>query len=106
MLRSLHTFAAAAGACAALAVSQVALADEPNTLSEAEKKAGWKLLFDGKSADNFRDYQKDSLNSAWVVKDGAIQKTDKASNMITKEKYGSFELSLEYRISAGGNSGL
>ncbi|OAI53921.1 glucose dehydrogenase [Planctomyces sp. SCGC AG-212-M04] len=106
MLRSLQTFAAALGACAALAVSQVALADEPNTLSEAEKKAGWKLLFDGKSADNFRDYQKDSLNVAWVVKDGAIQKTDKASNMITKEKYGSFELSLEYRISAGGNSGL
>jgi glucose/arabinose dehydrogenase len=106
MLRSLHTFAAAAGACAALAFSPVALADDANTLTDSEKKAGWKLLFDGKSADAFRDYQKDSLNAAWTVKDGAIQKADKASNMITKEKFGSFELSLEYKISEGGNSGL
>ncbi|QDT52139.1 Soluble aldose sugar dehydrogenase YliI precursor [Caulifigura coniformis] len=106
MLRSLQTFAAAAGACAALALNPVASANEPNTLTASEQKSGWKLLFDGKSADGFRDYQKDALNPAWIVKEGAIQKSDKASNMITKEKFGSFELSLEYKISEGGNSGL
>ncbi|HVJ66714.1 MAG TPA: PQQ-dependent sugar dehydrogenase [Caulifigura sp.] len=105
MLRSLRRLSAVACAGAALTFVSQASAEE-NTLTESEKKAGWKLLFDGKSAANFRDYQKETLNDAWVIKDGTIQKTDKASNMITKDKYGSFELSLQYKISKGGNSGL
>ncbi len=105
MLRSLQRFSAAACASAVLAAAP-ALFAEDNTLTASEKKAGWKLLFDGKSADSFRDYKSDTLSPGWVIKDGAITKSDKASNMITKEKYGSFELSLEYRISKGGNSGL
>src|SRR5205085_8765497 len=34
----------------------------PNTLSEQEKKAGFKLLFDGKSTDGWRSYKGDKIS--------------------------------------------
>ena len=42
----------------------------PNTLSDEEKKAGFKLLFDGKSTDPFRGYKKD-VAKGWEAVDGA-----------------------------------
>jgi glucose/arabinose dehydrogenase len=79
----------------------------PNTLTDAEARAGWKLLFDGKSAENFRNYKKDSLSDGWQIRDGAIVRVKKgAGDIITKQKYGSFDLQLEYKISKGGNSGV
>ena len=78
-----------------------------NSLSEAERRGGWELLFDGKSMDQFRNYQKDSVSDGWSVKDGQIMRTGKgAGDIITKEKYGQFELLIEYKISKGGNSGI
>jgi len=47
-------------------------AGEPNTLSDKEKAAGWKLLFDGKSADQWRGYNKKELPKEWQVIDGAL----------------------------------
>lgn len=78
-----------------------------NTLTEVEKKAGWTLLFDGKSTENFRNYKKETLSDKWVVKDGAITLTKKGGgDMITKKQYDAFEFSVDYKISPGGNSGL
>ncbi|MBT5018609.1 MAG: DUF1080 domain-containing protein, partial [Planctomicrobium sp.] len=48
------------------------LAVEPNNLSQAEKMAGWELLFDGKSAENFRNYKKDDISDGWVIEDGNL----------------------------------
>ncbi|MDA1016692.1 MAG: DUF1080 domain-containing protein, partial [Planctomycetota bacterium] len=83
-------------------------ADRPlNTLSEAEKRSGWELLFDGKSADAWRNYKQDALSDGWVIDDGALtRKRQSAGDIITKKQYEFFELQLEYRISKGGNSGL
>lgn len=78
-----------------------------NQLTEAEKRSGWKLLFDGKSADQFRNYKKKTLSDGWVIEDGAIvRKKSGAGDIITKQEFDSFDLQLEYRISKGGNSGL
>lgn len=80
---------------------------EPNTLTDKEKQAGWKLLFDGKTTDGWRNYKKDKVSSGWKIEHGALCRAEKgAGDIITKEEYGSFELSLEYKISPGGNSGL
>ena len=49
-----------------------AMGAEVNTLTDEEKKAGWVLLFDGKSAENFRNFKKEGLSPKWVVKDGAL----------------------------------
>jgi glucose/arabinose dehydrogenase len=88
--------------------SPAALAEQaPNTLSEAERRAGWKLLFDGQSADAFRNFRADSLGPGWQVRDGAVVRTARgAGDIITRDQFGAFELQLEYRISPGGNSGI
>lgn len=79
----------------------------PNTLSEAEKRSGWRLLFDGSSADGFRNYRQDKLGPGWVIEDGAlVRKGNGAGDVVTKDEFGNFELQLEYRISPGGNSGV
>lgn len=82
-------------------------APAPNTLTEAEKNAGWKLLFDGKTTDGWRNYKKPTISDSWKVADGALSWTAKgAGDIVTVDKYDSFELKLEYKISKGGNSGL
>jgi glucose/arabinose dehydrogenase len=78
-----------------------------NALTEAEARSGWKLLFDGKSADQFRNYKRDTLSEGWVIEDGAlVRKQRGAGDIITKAQFGSFDLQLEYKITKGGNSGL
>lgn len=79
----------------------------PNTLSDEEKKAGFKLLFDGKSTKHFRSYKKDRVNPGWKVVDGALTKAEKgAGDIITEEQFAAFELLIDYKISKGGNSGI
>jgi len=79
----------------------------PNTLSPEEKKAGFKLLFDGKSTDGWRSYKKDSISPGWKIVDGALAKAESgAGDIVTKDQYGAFELLIDYRISPSGNSGI
>lgn len=97
-------------ALAALLVASArpAAADEAlNTLTDAEAKAGWKLLFDGKTTGGWRNYKKDSVGEGWKIVDGALTRSEKgAGDIITAEQYGAFELSLEFNISPSGNSGV
>ena len=82
-------------------------AAEHNRLSSAEKADGWKLLFDGESKNEWRTFRKDTVSDGWAVIDGALVRASKgAGTIITKEQFGAFELSLEYKISKGGNSGI
>lgn len=79
----------------------------PNRLSEAERRGGWRLLFDGTSADAFRTYHKASLNAGWQVRDRPLVWTAKrAGDIVTRDQFGAFKLQLEYRIAACGNSGV
>lgn len=83
------------------------MADEPNTLTDAEKQAGWKLLFDGKTTEGWRNFNKPDISAGWKVEDGELKRAEKgAGDIITKDQYGAFELSLEYKIGKAGNSGL
>ncbi len=94
-------------ALTALTLTSAFAADAPlNTLTDAEKAAGWKLLFDGKDASAFRGYKKETLPAGWVAEDGALVRKDKAGDIITKEQYDSFEFSVDWKISEGGNSGI
>ncbi|QDT04718.1 Soluble aldose sugar dehydrogenase YliI precursor [Rubripirellula lacrimiformis] len=78
-----------------------------NQLSQSEQRSGWKMLFDGKTTDGWRNYKKDKVSDGWKIEDGALVRSKKgAGDIITKDKYGSFELSLEYKISEAGNSGV
>ncbi len=88
----------------ALTVTNARAAD--NELTEEEKAAGWQLLFDGQSLDHWRGYKKEQAPEGWVAQDGTLARIKGGGDIITKEKYSSFELQLEWKISEGGNSGI
>jgi hypothetical protein len=80
---------------------------EPNKLTSEEEAAGWKLLFDGTSTKGWRNYKKTEAGPGWKVEDGALSRVaGGAGDIVTDGKYDAFELSLDYKISKGGNSGL
>jgi hypothetical protein len=95
---------------AATSSLQLKAADDSkiNTLTAKEKAAGWKLLFDGKSLDGWHNFKAQGVKPGWQVKDGALVCVDphNAGDIITADKYGWFELQLDYNISEGGNSGI
>ncbi len=49
---------------------------EPDTLTAAEKKAGWKLLFDGKSFSGWHNFKKEGVRPGWQIKDGTLACVD------------------------------
>ncbi|MFM8728534.1 MAG: DUF1080 domain-containing protein, partial [Planctomycetaceae bacterium] len=86
--------------------SQAQDADLPQ-LTAGEVRGGWKLLFDGRSTAGWRNYRSEKLSDGWQVRNGALEKTRAgAGDIVTAQQYQNFELSLEYKISKGGNSGI
>jgi hypothetical protein len=98
----------AAAAAAAPKPFDVQAGPGANTLTEEEKKAGWKLLFDGKSLDGWHNFKATTVKPGWQVKDGALicENPKNAGDILTADKYSWFELSVDYNISEGGNSGI
>lgn len=89
--------------------------EEMNVLSDKEKQEGWKLLFDGSSTRGWHVWQGKSDGSAWKVQDGmlyldtAVKKDGKVEgggDLLTDSAYGNFHLSLEWKVSEKGNSGI
>ncbi len=78
----------------------------PNTLTPVERQAGWQLLFDGVSTRGWRNYLKQDISAGWQVVDGALTRMGPAGDIISLEKYRNFELSIDWKISSGGNSGI
>jgi hypothetical protein len=101
----LHKTFIASGA-AALLMAFPAFAQENNTLTDAEKAAGWKLLFNGTNFDGWHKFRHPDLGPGWVVEDGAMAKKAGGGDLVTTEQFDWFELELDYKISGGGNSGV
>ncbi|HEV8600484.1 MAG TPA: DUF1080 domain-containing protein [Gemmatimonadales bacterium] len=78
----------------------------PNTLTEAERQAGWRLLFDGKTTEGWRGYMMDSMPSGWQVVDGVLARVAPAADIIYKDKFKNFELLVDWKIAPRGNSGI
>jgi len=77
-----------------------------NTLTEVERSAGWRLLFDGKTTGGWRGYHMDSMPSGWQAVDGALTRVGEGADLITREQFADFELSVEWKVAPGGNSGV
>jgi hypothetical protein len=109
-LTKLNMLVALAGAAflfAGFAFQAAKKGAKDNTLSPAEKKAGWVLLFDGKAINQWRGFKKDQVPDSWQVEDGAIALTGKGGgDLITKNQYENYEFSVDWKISEGGNSGI
>ena len=84
-----------------------------NTLSDAEKAEGWTLLFDGESLSGWHGYNGQPLE-AWTIEDCAIKSvgtegnygSDLRADLVTDAEYTNFEISIDWKATEGGNSGL
>jgi len=92
------------------AVSTSVYAQQPNTLTSQEKQDGWQLLFNGQNFNGWHTYHKKNVTNAWKIKDGAImldhQENTEGGDLVTDGEYQNYELSLEWKISKEGNSGI
>ena len=93
--------AIATGACSRPAPHRETAVTIPDTAD-----AGWRSLFDGRSADQWRAYRGDSLPGGWQVVDGALTRVAAAGDIVTREQFQDFELALEWKVEPGGNSGI
>jgi hypothetical protein len=99
-----------------IAISMPSLAQEVNTLSADEKKDGWMLLFNGKSFDGWRKCNGTTMPVNWTIEDGAMKvftgegkKEGQGADgdiLYAPKKYKDFELSIEWKSSPRGNSGI
>jgi hypothetical protein len=100
-----------------LCMAAAAQGERPeNTLTDDEKQAGWRLLFDGKSTAGWRGYKMDKMPPGWQVIDGKLVRVSGGAggkgagggdDIITVEPFDNFELQLEWKIvDRAGNSGL
>jgi hypothetical protein len=84
--------------------------DTPNTLTAEEKRAGWELLFDGQTSKGCRSPSSDRFpDGFWVVEDGFLRGAavgNRATDLMTAGEYRNFDLSFEWKIAPGGNSGV
>lgn len=96
-------------------LARASAADPINVLTDQEKKDGWKLLFDGKTTEGWRGYKKDTMPMGWKVIDGVLTRVSGGAggqgagggdDIVTIDKYESFELAIDWKIAAGGNSGI
>ncbi|MBI4891566.1 MAG: DUF1080 domain-containing protein [Acidobacteria bacterium] len=86
-------------------LAAAAAAQTANTLSAEEKKAGWKLLFDGKTMNGWLPVPAD----AWAVEDGCLKSLSRPllrEDLVSKKEFGDFELAFEWKVAPGSNSGV
>ena len=85
------------------------------TQSSAPVAGPWISLFDGKSMDAWRVFKTDrapgmcatpGAKDCWEIVDGVLQKDGHANDIASKEKFGDFELELEWNIGNASNSGV
>lgn len=92
------------------AIAATLHASEPaNALTDAEKAAGWKLLFDGTSSAGWQGLGgKPFPQKGWVIEEGTLRhiKGGGGGDLVTAEHYENFELSWEWKIGQAGNSGV
>ena len=89
-----------------LLVTSTFAAEADNTITAEEKAAGWELLFDGESMDQWKNYKKETISEKWTIKDNAMHKGQGAGDVVTKKSYKNFEFKCDWKISKKGNSGI
>ena len=77
-----------------------------NSLTDAERGAGWRLLFDGRTTTGWRGFKRSAMPDGWQVVDGALTRVAGGGDIITTDQFANFELALEWMVAPGGNSGV
>lgn len=81
-----------------------------NELTDAERGAGWRLLFDGKTTAGWREYRQHTLSPKWKAIDGALTFSDSGRKeglgIVSEDQFENFEMIAEWKITEGANSGI
>ncbi|TCK85134.1 3-keto-disaccharide hydrolase [Albibacterium bauzanense] len=85
-----------------------------NGLSDQEKNDGYKLLFDGKTSEGWVGAHKDTFpEKGWEISNGILSvlasdgaESTNGGDIVTKDEYGAFDLSFEFKLTTGANSGV
>lgn len=85
-----------------------------NELTPNETRKGWRLLWDGKTANGWKGAKLSDFPAAgWEIKDGVLTvlesgggESRNGGDIVTRDKFGNFELELEFKITPGANSGI
>jgi hypothetical protein len=95
-------------------VKPLAAGPAPNTLTEQEKRDGWRLLWDGKTTEGWRGARAETFPArGWVLQDGVLTVHENSGaesagggDIITRERFSHFELLVDFKITPGANSGI
>ncbi|MFT2008236.1 DUF1080 domain-containing protein [Pontibacter sp. 13R65] len=88
--------------------------NQPNALTAYEQEHGWKLLFDGKTTEGWVGAYKSSFpEKGWKVENGALTvlpsdggESQNGGDIVTSAKYRAFDLSFDFKLTPGANSGV
>ena len=88
---------------------------QPNTLTAQQKEEGWQLLFDGRTLDGWKRFNRDTIGPLWSVRGGAILCDGEGlgegsgamgGSLVTTRQFSNFDLIADFKLSVGGNSGI
>ncbi|GAB5473959.1 MAG: DUF1080 domain-containing protein [Maribacter sp.] len=85
-----------------------------HNLTEDEMRKGWRLLWDGQTTSGWRGAKLDRFpENGWAMKDGILtvlssggQESRNGGDIVTVNSFGDFELSVDFKITEGANSGI
>lgn len=86
----------------------------PNSLTKEEVEAGWSLLWDGKTSKGWRGASKPNFpKKGWGMENGLLSvfesgggESTHGGDIVTIKQYSNFELTLDFKLTKGANSGL
>jgi hypothetical protein len=86
----------------------------PNLLTDYELKSGWKLLFNGENSKGWRGAYKEGFpDKGWQIQDGVItvlssegHESANGGDIVTIDQFHAFDLSFEFKLTPGANSGV
>jgi hypothetical protein len=86
----------------------------PNSLSVVEEKSGWELLFDGVSSKGWKGAYKNTFpEKGWEIKNGELKvlpssggESANGGDIVTVKQYSAFDLSFDFKLTSGANSGV
>lgn len=91
------------------ATDSLAISGSPGIqqLAADEQSEGWQLLFNGQDLAQWRSVKHDNFPSeGWVIEEGALVLDGKGGDIVTREKYSDFELTWDFKLTHGANSGI
>ena len=74
--------------------------------TRSDMAADWRPLFDGRTTAGWRGFRQPQMPAGWQVVDGALTRVARAADIVTVDEFGDFELTLEWKLPANGNSGI